>query len=158
MSDTDTESNGPDKEYGPRLAAYIDQLRGETSVRQFADEHGLSAMRISTWAHGGRPSLPHIRQTADALGLSFAEVLVIMGVAAADEFTIRVPAELSERAAIAAASADALTDDEWTLVREYVAMLHRMRDEGVAVTVTPLDEPPGPTSRLSPGISSLAVP
>lgn len=104
MSDTVT------GEYGPNLARYIDRLRGETSVREFARTHGLDFQAISRWKNGESPSLSLLRQVADGLEVTLGQVLLEAGWGTAEDFTVveRVEEPSIELAdAIAAADLDA---------------------------------------------------
>ncbi|HJQ00122.1 MAG TPA: hypothetical protein VJ851_00850 [Jatrophihabitans sp.] len=77
-------------DYGPRLARYIDQLRGATSVREFSRTHRLDHQRISLWGSGRTPSYRDVQVVAEGLGISYGEVLVIMGVGKPEDFTVTV--------------------------------------------------------------------
>lgn len=132
MSDTPEE-----REYGQRLAAYIDQRRGYTSIRKFAALHGLDNARISAWRKGRTPNVAHLRPTAQALDLTIAELLEVMGVGDHDDFVVREPSPLSERAAQAASTADELTDEEWRGVQELLDVIRRLRAGNDSVTNRP---------------------
>lgn len=77
--------------YGPALAAWIDTLRGEQSVRSFASERGLDDARIAAWRTGQTPRMEQLRQVADALGVHLGDVLVAAHLADPSELVVSAP-------------------------------------------------------------------
>lgn len=125
--------NTETSEFGPRLAAYIDRRRGDLSIREFSRLHGLDHARVSTWGSGSRPSWEHLSPTAEGLGITLGELLVIMGVGKPEDFTV-VAAQ--PRVAEAIETDPDLTDAERAMLRDLLAMFDQVREGKNSITVS----------------------
>lgn len=115
--------------HGPRLVAYLDELRGNQSNTKYAAAIGLDDARISAWRRGGDPSLDHLRQIADSLNLPLSDVLIIAGYATADDFGGRAPAAPRPPSLVDALETDpTLTDAEREGLRVVVGLVLTARD------------------------------
>jgi transcriptional regulator with XRE-family HTH domain len=102
MSDTGNE-------HGPALAAWLDTLRGDISMRRFMDARNYDDARVSQWRLGKPPSIGHMRELADALGMSLGEILIRARYGTLQDFTVIQPVErttIALREAIDASNLD----------------------------------------------------
>lgn len=78
MSDTEGD--------GPALARYVDVLRGDQSVRKWADSRGIDHASISRWRSGDKPLISTLREFAIAIGRPLTEILIVAGYATPEDF------------------------------------------------------------------------
>lgn len=88
MSDTDPR-------HGEALGAFLDALRGTTSMRQFAIQHRFDHNWVSQWRNEDSPRpvrIEQMRAIADGLGLPLGEILVAAEFGTPDDFGgVRLP-------------------------------------------------------------------
>lgn len=90
----------------PPLVRYLDELRGEQSIRAFAESKGIDHNAIHRWRTGDKPKIDGLRRVADALEMPLGDILIIAGYATPDDFDGTKP-----RPAKAPSLADAIEYD-----------------------------------------------